>query len=272
MSAAMATGEDPHRLPIGDVLKSARTRQRIDIRTVEQETKIRIKYLRALENEEWEVLPGPAYAKGFLRTYGQFLGIDSDALVDEYRRTVESGLGGEHPYSFTEPVLEHRRRPGEPPARRLPSAPVVAALGIGAVAVLIVLGLTGGSDDNGAGRQSHGKHQQGGSKSGAGPGAKHHHAAATRPVTLALTTRNALRLCLISGDGRPLIDSQTLVGGTREGPFPAATSYRLDLTSGGAVDLKLDGRRRTVHSRRPASYRITAAGVAPTAFKGPNCP
>src|SRR5436309_7637359 len=107
-------------LPIGEVLKRTRSRRKVDIRTVEQQTKIRIKYLRALENEEWDVLPGPAYAKGFLRTYAQFLGLDGDALVDEYRRTVEAALRADHGYLFSEPLLERRLRPGEEPRRGWP--------------------------------------------------------------------------------------------------------------------------------------------------------
>ena len=107
----MSTRDEGEGLPIGEVLKRTRTRHKIDIRTVEQQTKIRIKYLRALENEEWDVLPGPAYAKGFLRTYAQFLGLDGDALVDEYRRTVEAALDADRAYLFSEPLLERRRRP-----------------------------------------------------------------------------------------------------------------------------------------------------------------
>ena len=97
----MATRDEADGLPIGEVLKRTRTRRKLDIRTVEERTKIRIKYLRALENEEWEVLPAPAYAKGFLRTYAQFLGLDGDALVDEYRRTVEAAQNADRAYSVS---------------------------------------------------------------------------------------------------------------------------------------------------------------------------
>src|SRR2546421_12255996 len=130
MCAVMATRDEGAGLAIGEVLKRTRTRRKLDIHTVEQQTKIRTKYLRALENEEWDVLPGPAYAKGFLRTYAQFLGLDGDALVDEYRRTVESSLGANAPFPFTEPVLERRRRPGEEPPRRWRAR--AAAIGGGA--------------------------------------------------------------------------------------------------------------------------------------------
>ena len=64
-------------------------RARIDITEVEARTKIRAKYLRAIENEEWDLLPGPVYVKSFLRTYGDFLGLDSRLLVDEYKRRYE---------------------------------------------------------------------------------------------------------------------------------------------------------------------------------------
>ena len=74
---------------IGATLREARLRARIDIGEVETRTKIRAKYLRAIENEEWDLLPGPVYAKSFLRTYGDYLGLDSRMLVDEFRRQYE---------------------------------------------------------------------------------------------------------------------------------------------------------------------------------------
>jgi len=60
-------------------------RARIDISEIEAETKIRAKYLRALENEEWDLLPGPTYVKSFLRTYADALGLDGKLLIEEYK-------------------------------------------------------------------------------------------------------------------------------------------------------------------------------------------
>src|ERR671935_164498 len=74
---------------IGTTLREARIRARIDISEVEARTKIRAKYLRAIENEEWDLLPGPVYVKSFLRTYGDFLGLDRRLLVDEFKRRYE---------------------------------------------------------------------------------------------------------------------------------------------------------------------------------------
>ena len=70
-------------------------RARIDISEVEERTKIRAKYLRAIENEEWDLLPGPVYVKSFLKTYGDFLGLDSRLLIDEFKRRYERPSDGE---------------------------------------------------------------------------------------------------------------------------------------------------------------------------------
>ena len=75
---------------IGARLREARMHAKIDINEVEVRTKIRAKYLRAIENEEWDLLPGEVYAKSFLRTYGEFLGLDTRQLVDDFRRRYES--------------------------------------------------------------------------------------------------------------------------------------------------------------------------------------
>ena len=74
---------------IGDQLRETRMRNRIDITDVEAATKIRAKYLRALENEEWDLLPGPTFVKTFLRTYAEYLGLDPRLLVEEYRQRYE---------------------------------------------------------------------------------------------------------------------------------------------------------------------------------------
>src|SRR5687767_15589314 len=74
---------------IGETLREARMRRRIDMTEVETATKIRGKYLRALENEEWDLLPGPTFVKTFLRTYAEYLGLDPRLLVEEYRQRYE---------------------------------------------------------------------------------------------------------------------------------------------------------------------------------------
>jgi hypothetical protein len=69
---------------LGNSLREARTRQVLDYPQVELATKIRAKYIRALEDEAFEILPSETYVKGFLRSYAEFLGLDGQLYVDEY--------------------------------------------------------------------------------------------------------------------------------------------------------------------------------------------
>ena len=69
---------------LGNSLREARARHGLDLPQVELATKIRAKYLRALEDEVFEILPSETYVKGFLRSYAEFLGLDGQLYVDEY--------------------------------------------------------------------------------------------------------------------------------------------------------------------------------------------
>src|ERR1700674_3386762 len=102
---------------IGETLGDARMRARIDVSEIEAKTKIRAKYLRALENEEWGLLPGPTFVKSFLRTYAQALGLDGKALVEEYRLNHEG-----HREPAVEPIVssaKHARGHGSGAGRSL---------------------------------------------------------------------------------------------------------------------------------------------------------
>jgi hypothetical protein len=267
----MATTETGGGLRIGEVLKRARRRLHLDVGTVEQRTKIRTKYIRALEAEDWDSLPGPTYVKGFLRSYSQLLGIDGEALVDEYRRRIESALpdGGLSP--LREPPLEHRRRPTmheqRAAARRRLLTGVLVALGAGIVLVAVLA--AGGSDDAAKRRG----HHQGGGRGHHGSPAHHHAPAPGGTVTLGLEARTDVEVCLVRGNGQAQIDSQTLTAGSTAGPFnPPADRYRLDLDSGGSLQLTLNGRDLRVAGKRPASYEITPGGVRPIDYSGRKCP
>src|SRR3954453_5951482 len=93
---------------IGNSLRDARLRKELDFPELEQGTKIRAKYLRALEDETFDQLPGPTYVKGFLRTYADYLGLDGQLYVDEYN--VRYGSGQE--------VLERQMRSTPAPRPR----------------------------------------------------------------------------------------------------------------------------------------------------------
>jgi cytoskeleton protein RodZ len=120
---------------IGNSLREARLRQGLELPRIETETKIRGKYLRALEEEQFEVLPGETYVKGFLRTYAEYLGLDGQLYVDEYNSRFTTA---------EEPVATISSPARRPPRPRLESNFVVVALaGIVAVTVLFVVVLTG---------------------------------------------------------------------------------------------------------------------------------
>jgi cytoskeleton protein RodZ len=127
---------------IGNSLREARLRQGLEIPRIEADTKIRGKYLRALEEEEFEVLPGDTYVKGFLKTYADYLGLDGQLYLDEFN----SRFATAEEISVTQSSTPQRRQ-----RRRVESNLVVVALaGIVAVTVLVVVGLAGigtGSDD-----------------------------------------------------------------------------------------------------------------------------
>jgi len=71
-------------MEIGHTLRETRLRLGIEIADVEEKTKIRAKFLRALENEEWQVIPEDIYVKKFLETYASTLGLDPRPLVELY--------------------------------------------------------------------------------------------------------------------------------------------------------------------------------------------
>ena len=122
---------------IGNSLREARLRQGFELPRVEADTKIRAKYLRALEDERFEVLPGETYVKGFLRTYAEYLGLDGQLYVDEYN----SRFAREEEFPVQSPAA---RRPR---ARRVESNFVVVALaGIVAVTILVVVAWKFGSN------------------------------------------------------------------------------------------------------------------------------
>ena len=73
---------------IGASLREARTRRGLSLDDVTAGLRIRERYVTALEDERWELLPGEAYAKGFLRMYAEFLGLDGSLYVDEYNERV----------------------------------------------------------------------------------------------------------------------------------------------------------------------------------------
>src|SRR5256884_6449991 len=128
---------------IGTSLREARLRKQVDIVQAEQGTKIRAKYLRALEDEQFELLPAQTYVKGFLRSYAEYLGLDGQLYLDEYNSRF---LVGEDDLA----VRPRRSSAGRAQHRRIESRVLLLALaGIAALTLLVFAAWKfGGSSDH----------------------------------------------------------------------------------------------------------------------------
>jgi cytoskeleton protein RodZ len=252
---------------IGSTLREARMRARIDISEVEARTKIRAKYLRAIENEEWDLLPGPVYTKSFLRTYSDYLGLDSRMLIDDYKRRYERPSDHE-----VRPISAPRRGDGQFRPRG-PVVPPWAAIAAVVLVILVVLYLVGRNNTK--------------TPSTTGTHAKTtHHAThtppmhttpaaltpapATQPVTLQLVPTSAVYVCLVDGAGRKLIPGQIFNAGQT---IPTQTARKLLLTLGNAsVQMKIDGQPVTVapsassigYEMSPTEHHLLAPVKQPT--------
>ena len=199
----------PGQMRIGGVLQQARHRSGLELREVEQRTKIRIKYLQALEDEDWSELPSTAYAKGFLRTYGELLGLDGEALVDEFRRQVESDSDARG-YPLGD-GFERGRPSGGGGSRLWPTVAVGALIAIGVIVGVVVYGDDGGDDKQRRGAADRKRAEQRQAQR-----ERRDRARSDDPVELAILVREPIEICLVGGGGEALIDGQVLAAGTSE--------------------------------------------------------
>jgi cytoskeleton protein RodZ len=118
---------------IGNSLREARVRRGVDFAQAELATKIRGKYLRALEDEQFEMLPAETYVKGFLRTYAEYLGLDGQLYVDEYNSRFVIGDEQSEARARRSAARPHRRN------RRIETNVVLFALAAIAILTVIVI-------------------------------------------------------------------------------------------------------------------------------------
>jgi cytoskeleton protein RodZ len=236
---------------LGATLREARNRRRIDLSEVEAATKIRTRYLRAMENEEWDVLPGGPYARGFIRTYATFLGLDGDRLADDYRHDVEAG-GGSGRAPRPEPAVAAPR-----PSRRGPRVSTgawTAIVTVGLIAVLVAVGLSSESKESGKSESARVRRRP---ATEARARVKH---STPRTVSVRLRASAEVWVCLLDAAGKKLIDGRVLTAGTREGPFHSA-SFTVSFGNG-EVAMKIDGHKASIPvTAEPVGYSIDSAGM-----------
>ena len=262
---------------IGETLRDARMRARIDVSEIEAKTKIRAKYLRALENEEWGLLPGPTVVKSFLRTYAQALGLDGKALVEEYRqRFEEPGEAALEPIVAGQQRSRARSGPGGRSPSGGPSRGYIAIVGVVLVVIiLLIVGLVtngGGSSSKSSTTASHPAKHKRTKRAGS-------HAAATTPersqpsiVALSLAPTATVYVCLIGDNGRKVIPGEELQAGTHT---PTYHAHHFTITLGNSsVTMYVDGHARVVApSTQAIGYSINRAGQRKRLAQGslPTC-
>jgi transcriptional regulator with XRE-family HTH domain len=233
---------------IGSVFREARNRRKIDLSEVEAATRIRVRYLRAIENEEWDVLPGGVYTRGFIRTYAGFLGLDGERLAEDYRKSVEGTQRGPAPESTAAPAS---RSPG----RRwpVPRASWVAVAAVLLVAVVAIVAIPGEGGDGG-GSLSRGKpEQQRRQRKQQQP------KPASHGVSVRLAASAEVWVCVLDAQGKPLVNGQILETGVEEGPFRSG-SFTVSFGNG-EVSMLIDGREADIPTTSsPIGYSIDSSG------------
>jgi cytoskeleton protein RodZ len=232
---------------IGQTLRETRMRNRIDITEVEAGTKIRAKYLRALENEEWDLLPGPTFVKTFLRSYADYLGLDSRQLVEEYKQRFER--------PSTVELTPFARGPGPRRERRRSRA----LLGPGLAVVLVLLLILGalyalgswGDDGSGGGETS----AETPTATPAKKAKKRKKPAAPTRVTLQIVPTGIVNVCLVDAAGKTLINNQDLQAGDNSKRY-RGKRFRVSFGNG-QVRLKAGKRTIEVPDRStPVGYDV----------------
>ncbi len=233
---------------IGTVLRKARSRRKVELSEVEAATRIRLRYLRAIEDEEWDVLPGGFYTRGFIRTYASFLGLDGERLADQYRGSVEK-------WSRTPSEGVAAARPdstgsGSPRFGGVPIA-ALAVLGVLAVAVIAVVAIPGGGGE-------------GEPVSTPRPAGKTEEPRVPQPrksgVSVMLSAGAEVWVCVLDGKGVELVDGQILEAGAEEGPFRSG-SFTVSFGNG-EVSMRIDGREAEIPATSsPIGYSIDSSGA-----------
>jgi hypothetical protein len=244
---------------VGARLRNARISRGFALGEVEEATKIRAPFLSAIEAEDWDALPGDAYARGFVRAYAGFLGLDGARLAAAVP-------------SLSPPLVA-----GGEERRGLPHRVRIALVCLGLVALIVVVGLlwSGGEDQVGPATPGGGHAHVAAGKEGppvSTTPASSQPPASSRGMALSLTTTAELWVCLLDANGDPLVDGVVLPAGAEEGPFRSG-SFTVSFGNG-EVEMRIDGRESDIpESSSPLGYDVGRGGeLSPlSAGERPTC-
>jgi cytoskeleton protein RodZ len=262
---------------IGSTLRETRMRARIDISEVETGTKIRAKYLRALENEEWDLLPGPVYVKSFLKTYGDYLGLDSRLLVDEFKRRYERPMEHEVRAMASTARERDKHRNHSRVADWLLSPRGV--IGLAVVVILVALYVLGSLNGSGPGTprantvaNGHHHHKKTHSNTSTDSSTTSTQSTTTTQppskATLALVPTGTVWVCVENKAGKPLVPGVIYTAGQT---IPPQSAAELLVSLGNShVTATVNGKAYTITGSSAIGLKITPLGASPM-NKPPTC-
>jgi hypothetical protein len=236
---------------IGPILRQARKRREIELSEVEQATRIRPRFIHAIESQEWDVLPGGVYTRGFIRTYAAYLGLDGDRLAEDYRRDVEGAAGGLE-RGAQQTSVESAAARGE--RHSMLRAGWIAVAGVVALAALAIIALPDGGGGGGevasppspVPRGTRDKHR----RQGPGPSG----------LSLRIAANAEVWVCLLAASGKHLVDGQMLEAEAVEGPFHSG-SFTVSFGNG-EVSMFIDGKEAEIPATSsPIGYSIDSSGT-----------
>jgi cytoskeleton protein RodZ len=243
---------------IGNSLREARVRQQLELGEVELATKIRTRYLRALEEETFEALPAQTYVKGFLRTYADYLGLDGQLYVDEFNSRY--GVEGDEPH---EPVVPRRTSKISRQHRRLERRWIAFALtGIAALVVFFIAAWKfGGNPNEPIPNLSTTTTKQ---PKVLPPATSTRHVP-TKPVSFRLYVRAVTGNCWMEVRNWSSSGKSRFVGTVEPGQSQRFVARRLWISFGNPANLAMAYNGRVVHVPGPGSYLFTPHGFTRSA-------
>jgi len=242
---------------IGNSLREARVRQQLELSEVELATKIRGRYLRALEEESFDALPAQTYVKGFLRTYADYLGLDGQLYVDEFNSRFGDG---DEP---REPVVARRTSNVTRHHRRLERRWIAFALaGIAALVVFFIAAWKSGGNPketipNLVTTNTPAKKVL--------PPATSTKRAPTKPVSFRLYVRALNGNCWMEVRNWSKDGKSRFAGTVEPGQSQRFVARRLWISFGNPGNLAMVYNGKVVHVSRPGSYLFTPHGFSPAA-------
>ena len=210
----------------GERLKREREMREVSLEELTKATRISTRFLLALENEDWEKLPGGVFGHGFVRTIARYLGLDEESLLGEY----DMARGGQ---ALAEPAKPEERIPSPP--KWLPMAAVAVVLLI--VIALFYAGRYGWrryAAHRAAKQSAVSSSPAAASQNSSSPGAT----AADSSLDLSVSTSATTRVRVMA-DGKLLLDTELPAGETRH--FSAKQQFEVTAGDSSAVLLELNG-------------------------------